>query len=282
MRTVDSGAPTVGVVTVTYNSDRYFEAYLRALQAQTLPPTKVVVVDSGSPDAAFLQRADDFDLETDVVIETNVGFAAGSNVGWRRVRTMDYVLFLNPDAFPPPEFLQQATAYMDAHPDVGMVTPTLLRFDMQAMQPLDMVDTTGVVRGRLGLLAERDGGAPRATLQKYTGPNDVPWLCAAVALARREAMEAVVEHDAQIFDESFFMYKEDTDLAWRVRRAGWRLVHLPALVGYHCRGWQQRSTMSRALRLMTARNEVKMCVKNRSPFVLVGVAKYLLVLLFNL
>ena len=98
---------------------------------------------------------------------------------------------------------------------------------------------------------------------------------------RREAMIAVVEHGNQLFDESFFMYKDDTDVSWRIRRAGWKVLHHPSLLGYHCRGWQGRKSSSRKARLLTARNEVKMCIKNHSPFVIIGAMKYTLVLLLN-
>ncbi len=282
--------PRVGVVTVTYNSDRFFDTFMRSLALGERRPDCVVLVDSGSPEPAFLDRAESFGLPVRIFREQNVGFAAGSNLGWRAVRAFDYILFLNPDAFLTPTCLQQAVAYLEAEPTVGMVTPSLIRYDLEAQRPLDVIDTTGVVRNRLGLLVERDAGCPVETLERYGEPNDVPWLCAAAVLCRREALEAVAEPPApelpvhradaaaaQLFDESFFMYKEDTDLAWRVRRAGWRLVHHPALVGYHCRGWQDRKAMPRRLRLLTARNEIKMSLKNRSPFMLISILKYLLV-----
>lgn len=278
---MSSRRATVGVVTVTYNSDRFFDFFMSSLEKQTQIPDCVVLVDSGSLQDAFLDRAANFALKTEVIRERNVGFAVGSNLGWRTVRHLDYILFLNPDAFLTPDFLAQATAYLAETPGVGMLTPTLVRFDLAAGSPLNMVDTTGVVRNRAGLLVERDAGQPLTALQQYTTPNEVPWLCGAAMLARREALNAAVEPGDQLFDERFFMYKEDTDLAWRVRRAGWRLMHLPQLVGYHCRGWQDRQAMSRSMRLLTARNEIRMSLKNRSPFVVIGLLKYSLVFLLN-
>jgi N-acetylglucosaminyl-diphospho-decaprenol L-rhamnosyltransferase len=275
--------PTVGIVTVTYNSAPFFSRFLQSLSAQTQPATRIILVDSGSPDSSFLDLAPS---HITILRESNLGFAAGSNLGWSLVSDLDFILFLNPDAFLPPDFLARATAWLVANPTVGMLSPTLLRFDIESGNPLPIVDTTGVIRSRLGLIVERDSGCPLEVLERYQAPNEVPWLCAAVVLARREALEAVLEPTAvpnkpQLFDESFFMYKEDTDLAWRIRLAGWSLIHFPALVGYHCRGWQDRRSMSREIRLLTARNELKMCVKNHSPFVLVAVAKYLVVLTFN-
>lgn len=275
-------APTVGIVTVTHNSGRFFRRYMQSLAAQTVMPALVVLVDSGSSDTAFLNTAAAYSVPTRILLEQNVGFSLGNNIGWSHLRQFDYTLFLNPDAFLEPDFLERAVRYMEEHSDVGMLTPTLIRYDIEQDRPKDIVDGTGVVRSHLGVTVERDAGQPVTVLERYTGPNEVPWLCAAVALSRREALESVVEHEDQVFDNSFFMYKEDTDLAWRVRRAGWKLIHLPSLVSYHCRGWQSRKSISRTFRLLSTRNEMRMCIKNRSPFVVIAAAKYLLVRLFDL
>lgn len=277
-----AGKPRVGVVTVTYDSERFFTEYMDALQAQTLPPDLVVLVDSGSTKPEFLNLLANYNVSTVVLQEENVGFCVGCNMGWRKMREFEYVLFLNPDAFLASDFLEKAVAYMESDPGAGMITGSLLRYDIENHKAFDVVDTTGVIRNRYGLYAERDHAMPASVLNKYTAPNEIPWLCGAVAMGRREAMDTVVEHDNQLFDESFFMYKDDTDLSWRIRRAGWRIMHVPTLLGYHCRGWQDRSTFPRKARLLTSRNEIKMCIKNRSPFVVLSLLKYSLVALFNL
>ncbi len=271
----------VGVVTVTYNSDRFFDMYMASLEAQTYSPDLVVLVDSGSTDPHFLERSGAYSVPVEIKRETNVGFCAGSNIGWRHVRDFDYIFFLNPDAFPAPDFLEKAVSYMDTHSEVGMIVPSLIRYDIENRTSLDVIDTTGVVRNWHGF-PERDQSKPVEALKRYTAPNPIPWLCAAAVLARREALNAVVETGDQLFDESFFMYKDDTDLSWRVRRAGWALMHHPDLLGYHCRGWLSRRAMSRKARRLSARNEVQMCWKNRSLFVIVSGMKYLLVRCFDL
>lgn len=272
---------TVGVITVTYNSEQFFREYMTALEAQTQKPDLVVLVDSGSSRPEFLDLVNSYSVPVEIVRETNVGVCKGNNIGWRRVKDFDYILFLNPDAFLAHDFIEKAVAYMENEPKAGMVTPSLLRYDIKTHQPIDEIDTTGVVRNWFGLIVERDQSKPAAVLKRYTAPNRVPWLCTAVAMGRREALDEVVERGNQLFDESFFMYKDDTDVSWRIRCAGWHIVHHPELLGYHCRGWQNRKTMSRKARILSARNEVKMCWKNHSPFVLVGMLKYVLVRWFD-
>lgn len=277
------GRPTVGVVTVTHNFERFMDEYLSALHGQTHRPDRIILVDSGSSNLEGLkERVAQSELNIDVVdAGGNVGVCVGNNVGWRIVKDLSYCVFLNQDAFLGHDFIERAISYMEKAPRVGMATPSLVRYDIHAHQPLDVIDTTAVVRNWYGNFVERDCGLPVKELEKYKVPSEIPWLCTAVAFARREALEDVAEQGGRIFDESFFMYKDDTDLSWRVRRAGWRIVHHPGLFGYHCRGWKKRSAFSRKLRLLSARNEVRTCIKNRSPFVLLSLAKYAAVGLFN-
>jgi N-acetylglucosaminyl-diphospho-decaprenol L-rhamnosyltransferase len=274
-------SPRVGVVTVTYNGDCFFNNYMSALAAQTVAPDLVVLVDSGSSQPDFLERVANYPVPVEIVRESNVGVCVGNNIGWRRVRDFEYVIFVNPDAFLAPDLIEKAVEYMEGAPNVGMVTPSLLRYDISRDVPTDIVDSTGVVRSWKGLIVERDGRRPAESLKRYTRPNRLPWVCTAVAMGRREAMNSILEAGDQLFDESFFMYKDDTDLSWRVRLAGWQLIHHPELRGYHCRGWQDRGTISREARVRSARNEFRMYIKHRSPFVIVGIAKYVLVRFLN-
>ena len=274
--------PRVGVVTVTYNSDRFFHNYMSALEAQTVAPDLVVLVDSGSSKPEFLERAANYSVPVEILRHANVGICVGNNIGWRRVRDFEYVIFVNPDAFLAPDLIEKAVEYMERAPNVGMVTPSLLRYDITRDLPTDIVDNTGVVRSWKGITVERDGSKPAASLKRYTRPNPIPWVCTAVAIGRREAMNAILEPGDQLFDESFVMYKDDTDLSWRVRLAGWELMHHPDLRGYHCRGWQNRNTISHEARTRSVRNELRMYIKHHSPFVVVGLVKYALVRFLNL
>jgi N-acetylglucosaminyl-diphospho-decaprenol L-rhamnosyltransferase len=273
--------PSVGIVTVTYNSGKFFRAYMDALQAQTRAVDLLVLIDSGSDERAFLDDQKNYTVPTKIISEGNVGVCVGNNIGWRIVRDFDYIMFLNPDAFIAPNFLELAVAYMETNPSVGMVTPTLLGYDIEKHEPTGLVDTTGVVRTWYGRIAERDQSKLESVLTKYAGPNEIPWLCSAVALARREAMEAIVDNES-IFDPIFFMYKDDTDVSWRVRRAGWKIIHNPELRGYHCRGWKSRKGASQQAKLLSARNEIKLYIKNRSPFLIAAWLKYALVKWFGI
>lgn len=264
---------TVAVVIVSFNSQKFLPKCLRSLAGQTRPPNYVVVVDSGSTDKTYLDH-----LNCEVVRIGNVGYCVANNIGWQSAKNYDYVLYLNPDAFPVPDFLERAVRFMDDRENarVGLLGGSLLRYDLDSDNPTGLVDSTGIVQKWYGRLVDRDSERPNAVLRKYVSPEQVPALCAAAVFCRNQALRDVAEGD-RVFDPSYFMYKDDIDLSWRVCRAGWKLIYHPALIAYHCRGLKRRKETSREMLLLSARNEVKLRRKFGSPYLLYSLAKHLLV-----
>jgi GT2 family glycosyltransferase len=80
---------------------------------------------------------------------------------------------------------------------------------------------------------DRGRGAEAA---RFDREEDVFGACGAAALYRAEALRAVARPGEAPFAERFFMYYEDVDLAWRLRRAGWRTRYVPAAECLHVRG----------------------------------------------
>lgn len=270
--------PTVAIVTVTFNSGEFFPKFLRSLEEQSQRPNALIIVDSGSQNTSYLHLLDASPLAYEVILGPNNGICVGNNLGWLRARDFDYVLFLNPDAFLWPAFIENAVSYMEdeRHSRVGIVTGTLLGYDIDAQKPTGLVDSTGIIQTWYGRLVDRDQRSPEGVLSKYPYPNKVSAICSAAVFCRQAALSAIA-HGQELFDPRFFMYKDDIDVTWRVRLAGWELVHNPDLRAYHCRGWKTRSNVPRHLRLMSARNEVYLFYKYRSPYILVALAKYVVV-----
>src|SRR5260370_39720187 len=104
---------TVGVVIVTHNSDVFISKLMESLEVQTRRPDHVVIVDSGSSVTDYLERARNSPLNCTVLLKSNVGFGIGCNMGWDSLQDCSFTLFLNPDAFPTPDFVERAMAYME-------------------------------------------------------------------------------------------------------------------------------------------------------------------------
>jgi GT2 family glycosyltransferase len=269
---------SVAVIIVTFNSDRFLTRCLDQLEAQTRRPDRTIIVDSGSSDRKYLDTAHSYSFPCTVILKPNVGFCTANNIGWSLVKDFDYILYVNPDAFLTPHFIELSLSYMNFrdNADVGLLGGSLLRYDMEAQAPSGYVDSTGIFQTWYGRFFDRDQQKPNSVLQRYTSPVEVPALCAAAVFCRNTALHQV-SVGGDIFDPSYFMYKDDIDLSWRVRRADWKLIYHPGLVAYHCRGWKKRSATSTDMRLLSARNEVKMFLKFRSPYLLYALAKYALV-----
>jgi GT2 family glycosyltransferase len=164
----------------------------------------------------------------------NLGFCAANNLGGRLLPPTDYVLFLNPDAVVGPGFVSRAVAVLEAHPRAAALNPKLVQIDADTLEPTGRIDCAGVFQTWYGRSYDRGQG--EIDDGRYDGPpEDVPALCAAAMLCRRAALDSVAP-DGRVFDEAFFMYKEDVDLSYRLHAAGWDLLHVPELVVGHVRG----------------------------------------------
>jgi N-acetylglucosaminyl-diphospho-decaprenol L-rhamnosyltransferase len=273
----------IGAIVVTHDSESFIERCVSALMAQTRRPDQIVIVDSGSHDRHYLEAFERHPLVT-VVFRPNIGFSAANNVGiaslWEDV---GYFALVNPDAFLSPEFLRDAFDILESPSGktAGCLTGTLLGFDIESNRPTGRLDSTGLFRKWYGRWYDRGQGEP-AFPGRDAQPENLPAICGALMFCRKTALAAVISADGKVFDERFFMHKEDVDLSLRLRKAGWLLRYDPALHAYHCRGWDaERRNVSRALRLMAARNEIRLYMKHPSVYLLWAIVKFLLVKVAN-
>jgi hypothetical protein len=253
-------------VVVTWNSAAYVEGCLRSLRDLARPPAEVVVVDGGSGDGTA-QRAREAHPGAEVIeCGGNVGFCRGNNLGIARTRS-PFVLVLNPDTRLHSRFLEELLPAF-ADPAVGIASGKLLRFDGRTL------DSAGQELGRSRQPVDRGYG--RRDRGQLDADAEVFGACGAAALYRRAMLEALAGPGGAVFDEDFFAFYEDLDLAWRARRAGWKAVYRHGAVGYHARGGtargpgppgRWRALLGRApeLRFHVAKNRYLTILKNDTP-----------------
>ncbi len=249
--------PSVAVCIVTWNSAEWIEDCLACVARQTWPNLHVVVVDNASQDDT-LRHIERSGVPVRLLRnERNEGFAAGQN---RAIMATDadYCLVLNPDVRLAPDYVEKLVRRMEERPDIGSAAGCLvLKADPSLVDSagLDMLWTRRVV--------ERGAGRPAAA---FGEPTEVFGVSGAAAMyARRMIREVAV--DGQFFDEDFFAYKEDVDVAWRARRLGWRAWYEPAARAEHARGWGRRSDRRRiplVVRRHSYKNRYLMILKNES------------------
>ncbi len=210
----------VGVVTVTYASSGTIRACLTALPTESLGA--VVVVDNSSPDDT-VAVVESLGLPGITLLHRpNRGFGAGNNAGVAALPApVEFVLFLNPDAVIDAANIERLAAYLDAHDDVAMVGPRLYKDG----SPIHSAGReTSLLRDLRPLLPREVGRflPERRLPPTYSETGPVGAVEGACMMARVSMLEAVGG-----FDERFFLFFEELDLARRFRQRGWS-VHLVA------------------------------------------------------
>ncbi|WP_375284168.1 glycosyltransferase family 2 protein [Marinicauda pacifica] len=211
--------PAVTVIIVAYNAGRFLQPCVDALARQDFTRFDAVIVDNSSSDEAVeTLRLPDARFRIDRAGE-NLGFAAGNNRVAMAAGT-PWIATLNPDTEPDPDWL---SALMDATvrwDGVAGFGSTQVKLD----DP-DILDGVGDVWHAAGLGWRALEGRP---VTDAPGEGESFAVCAAGALYATEAFQAIGG-----FDERFFCYCEDLDLAYRLRSRGWSLVQVPDAILRH-------------------------------------------------
>src|SRR5262245_50701363 len=216
--------PKVAVNIVTFNSACDIAACLESLRLQTFQDVEIHVLDNASSDET-LRIIEPFDVKYLMRSPVNTGFCKAHN-GLARRFPSEYVLFLNPDTVLSPSFIEELVRALDARPDAASASGKLLRMDGTT------IDSTGIIMFREQRHLDR--GADQPDRGQYEKPEEIFGPSGAAAMYRRKALDDVAI-GGQYFDEDFFAYREDADLAWRCRLYGWTSIYVPSAVAQHRR-----------------------------------------------
>jgi len=271
---------------VTWNAARHLPALFQSLDRQDTSAFTVTVVDNASDDGTeeWIRRH-----RPDVVLLRNFrnqGFAKAHNqaisLSFSRWANADlashYVLVANPDLVFDDSAIRQLMVFMDAHPEVAACAPKLLRMgppedadDPFSAPRASVIDAMGIQMSRSRRATDR--GAGEEDRGQYDAEHEVFGVSGACALYRASALKAVAE-EGNVFDEDFFLYKEDVDLAWRLRLRGCRAFVVPTSRVWHERAaksdarhrwlsaFRARRAKSNTINFHSARNHGWMILKN--------------------
>jgi GT2 family glycosyltransferase len=264
----------VSVNVLTYNGQDLIESCLGSVARQTYKNVEVLVIDNNSQDDT-LGKIRNLPIR---IIENkeNLGFSAGHNIGIRESRG-EYVLCLNQDVALDKDFIKNAVEAIEVDGKIAAVQGKLLKIN-------DVIDATGLVMFKNRRIIGRGQGEKDKGQYKR---GEIFGADGAAPLYRRSALEDVKlpifkggapSLDCfEYFDENFFMYKEDVDLAWRMRLYGWKAIYEPTAIAYHLRGAGEKAVrtpiaiikgrlkLSKFAKFYSFKNKRLMQVKNELP-----------------
>jgi hypothetical protein len=235
----------LGVIILNWNTRDLLRRCLQTVFSSSGEFTyKVIVVDNASSDGSPEMVTQEFPQAELIVSPANNGFSSGNNIGLRalgfhdkgsaRVDAPRYALLLNPDTEVPPDALYRMVEFMDARPEIGAAGPKLVLPDGSLDKACHRGFPTPVVSlyHFLGL-GKLFPNSPRFARYNMTflDPDqeaEVDSVVGAFMIVRREAIES-----AGLLDETFFMYGEDIDWAYRIQKAGRKIIYHPQVVVKH-------------------------------------------------
>jgi N-acetylglucosaminyl-diphospho-decaprenol L-rhamnosyltransferase len=233
----------LGIVIVNWNTCELLRECLKSLEAgDTSVQRRVIVVDNASSDGSVAMVRAEFPSVEVIANLTNGGFSQANNLGLKALgfggAASDdlprYALLLNPDTIVPPDGLRNMLDRIDADPRLGIAGPRLVMPD-----------------GKLDLACRRSFPTPEVSLWRMTGlsrlfpksklfgrynmtyldehlETEVDCVVGAFMMVRREAIQ-----QAGLLDETFWMYGEDIDWAFRIKQAGWKVLYYPRVTVLH-------------------------------------------------
>ena len=214
----------ISAVVVSFNSEKFLKRNFDSLFRQTVAFKRVIVVDNASSDGSSAVMGM-FPMLEKVELPVNIGYAAAANLGIRQAGS-DLVLVANADIFLDKEFNRRVLEFFSSHPQAGLLSPLILRFDGET------VDSAGQFCSRA--LYPREAGFNQKLTRTCFAEREVFSVCGAATVFSRDALEKL-RIGNEYYDEDFFMFWEDFDMGWRARLLGVKTFFTPRAVAYHFR-----------------------------------------------
>ncbi len=231
----------LSIIIVNWNTKEYLLPCVRSIfENEQGMDGEVVVVENGSQDGSADEIRKTFPFVHIIENERNLGFAKAVNQGLQKASGR-YVLLLNPDTQVKHGAIERLVSFMDAHPQVGITGVQLLNSDgsrQNSIANFPSLATELLNKSLLRWLSPRRfPGKERI----YSEPIDVDSVIGACMMVRRDAWGQV-----GLLDEDYFLFLEETDWCYRMKRAGWKIYHVPQAEVYHFQGKSAETDKERA------------------------------------
>jgi len=218
----------VSFIVVNWNGRETIEECLDSLLAQTYQNREIIFVDNHSLDGSLKLVRDRYSLNQLISLDQNLGYAEANNIGLAQAKG-EYIALVNNDAVLDPRWLEKAVDVFDQDKDqiVGSVATKIINYHKR-----DIIDTAGVEF--LGFGAGWDYKGLPVDSEEVNSRKEVFGAVATACLYRKNVLERI-----GLFDPRYFIYFEDTELAFKLRLFGYRCLYEPEAVCFHYGGVKQ-------------------------------------------
>jgi GT2 family glycosyltransferase len=227
--------PKVALIQVVYQTRRFIPIVFPEVFKQTYKDLDFYAVIAGNDGNSKEYIQEHFPQVKIIDPGYNIGFSRGHNELFATVDA-EFFQLINPDLVITPTFVEEMLKPFE-DPKVGAVSGKILQYDFAKNEPINKIDTTGVIMARSG--RGRDRGQHEVDQGQYDNLTDIFAASGAAVMYRSKALESVKykrdDGRYEYFDEDFFMYWEEIDLGWRLLNEGWKAKYNPHAVAYHGR-----------------------------------------------
>ncbi len=219
------------IIIVNWNTKDLLRSCLASIR-ETVKETdyEIIVVDNGSNDGSVDMLHAEYPSVRVIENGQNLGFAAANNRGFSVMRGR-YALLLNTDAVLTENAVAELFGFMEKKPDAAMVCGQLLNADGSKQNSIASFPSILTLLANMPLLEYLFPGRYPSKRYEYREPIEVDSGIGACLLVRKKAMDEV-----GFLDERYFFFFEETDWAYQMKKAGWKVYHVPAARIYHLQG----------------------------------------------
>lgn len=209
----------ISIIIISYNTAKLTAACLESLRASD-GAKEIFVVDNASTDNSVPLLHEHFPDIKVIANRRNIGFGAANNQALRECRG-SYIIFLNPDTTVKPDTLHNALSFMKENRHIGLAGAKILNPDGTLQESISY----------------RYPGEKYSSGETDHLKGDIACVMGAFMITRKELMD-----DLHGFDEDFFLYGEDQDLAWRIREKGFSIGYIENAEVFHWGGQSETGT----------------------------------------
>lgn len=233
--------PKVTVGIISYKDKHYLEKALPSLLNQDYPNMEIIICDNTPEKETTDWIKNSFPEIKAIDAGGNVGFARAHNkmIDLAIQGNSDYYLAFNSDMYASHNYISKLVSYFQKNTNIklGCITPKLLQWKNFPESPDKIITNTYDTTGINGSISHhfKERGHNQPDQEQYSNKKQVWGSSGASPMFSIHALQDIQHQQGEYFDSNFFMYKEDIDLSYRLRWAGYEIHYAPDSIAWHDR-----------------------------------------------